>query len=671
MNSFLPTAMVSLVTLILLAYGVGHQIFHATPEDFNLYKSLMAEANPNLVNQTEKAAYTATQKQQSVRKDIYFSKGLDRLHFLLACSDVNAIFDHQSGKTELMEELTDVRFLAQQELFYADSANGRHLQKEDPLAFPWQKIYRGSAHKVFFSYKKWTFTADKLQIVEYEIPGHEIFVETEEKPFSELLMSLEALKASYNGESVHFEDEVRFDHPLGLLLSDEAVLSPNVGSKSLFETILLKKNVTFAFKNQGILTCQRALFNTKTLKGHFSGNKKSDLFVTYMNYNINRGSPISFKSHTMDLSLTRASPEHDAADCLEKLIAKGEVDIDYCGECYLTADRAVYHRDTVGQNALSLHQLPGKITLDAPEKEDKLCHLISQNGDHLTGSKVEIDTNQRKVHVIDSKGVFNYEGASASDSPSSPPPQSTLDITASHLLWDLSRDMLSLKEDVELKHDPIGTFQSDQELKIYYTKNKGQNQLRAIESEGNIILRYEDALKKQSHWILCHGKMIVDHEQMVVTFQSFTDSMGKVNQEKQVFFYDQLGEIQADKMTIFYEQVEGKPIARKVKLEGNVFMLDHKKAEDVNNNERPFIHYAISDVVEYTLGDRETHLYASEEGHRVLFYDKINHLQISAPALKIIRDQETKKESIKGIGDVRFHFLDSELEQLRKYSLTK
>ncbi|MBA3604117.1 MAG: hypothetical protein H0W50_10885, partial [Parachlamydiaceae bacterium] len=332
-------------------------------------------------------------------------------------------------------------------------------------------------------------------------------------------------------------------------------------------------------------------------------------------------------------------------------------------------------RDLGGQNALSYHRLPGKIRLDTTEA-NKQCYVFNQNGDSLVGSTIEIDTNQRKVHFTDAKGLFTHPinppkaldtTLDSTKPPAMTPVPSTLQVQAADLHWDLSRDLLSLKGNVEVEHSVMGNFQSDQELRVFYTGVKGQRNLRAIESEGHLLLRRDDSLKKQSHWLICDGNMLVNHEAMTVIFQSFEDFEGKVKRDKQVYFYDSLGEIQADKITISYQEVAGKFEATKVKLEGNVFMIDHKDVQDAIEPERSFVHYALADFVEYILTDKEMHLY-SKVGNRVLFYDKINKLNMSAPALKVKRDDQTKKESVKGIGDVRFHFLDSELEQLRKYS---
>lgn len=663
---FLGMSIVSLTFLVMLIGGVGYYIAHATPEDFSHYHELMAEANPTHGHQKQMISYTATQQQQCVRKDIHFSKGLNRLHFLLACQEAHVIFDHQSGKTELMEELTDVNCLAQQELFYADAATGNYLAKDDPLATPWQKIYRGTADKAFFSYKNWTFKAHNMRLVEYTTPGHALLIDAEEVPFSQLSLSLEALQAHYDGKKLFLDEEVRFEHPIGSLFAGRAVMSPAVQSKELLESIKLKNDVILDLKEQGTLTSQKALFHFNTLQARFYGSSEKNPAVLYTSQGVGRQFPISFKSHTIDLTLAKdlaAAPKTR----LETLTAEGDVAIDYGGDLYLSADKAHYTYATEGQNALSFRRLPGKIALNSTGK-DKLCHVVNPQGDHLTGTAIEIDTNQRKVDVSDARGIFTHTHISASKLLVPAQPLATLEVEARQLTWDLSRDLLLLKGDIVLNHSVIGTFQSDRELRIYYAGIKGQRQLRAIESEGHLVLRSDDEGKKQAHWLVCDGKMRVDHEAMTLTFQSYSDAHGKVSQNKQVLFYDHLGEIQADKITITYLQVEGKYLASKVRLEGNVFMVDHKAGQDSSASARPFVHYAIADFIDYTPADKQMHLY-SEKGRRVLFYDKINHLQVSAPALKVSRDLQTKKESVKGIGDVRFNFLDSELEQLRKYSV--
>ena len=75
--------------------------------------------------------------------------------------------------------------------------------------------------------------------------------------------------------------------------------------------------------------------------------------------------------------------------------------------------------------------------------------------------------------------------------------------------------------------------------------------------------------------------------------------------------------------------------------------------------------YALADELEYQPHSQEIVLKA-QEGNRVLFFDKINGVQMSAPGLKIHHDSMKRKDTVQGIGDVHFTFVEKELEQLKK-----
>jgi len=64
--------------------------------------------------------------------------------------------------------------------------------------------------------------------------------------------------------------------------------------------------------------------------------------------------------------------------------------------------------------------------------------------------------------------------------------------------------------------------------------------------------------------------------------------------------------------------------------------------------------------------DSQEMILKANRNARVLFYDKVNNIQVSADTLKVNRDPHTNKESIKGTGDVRFTFVQQELDQLRE-----
>lgn len=102
--------------------------------------------------------------------------------------------------------------------------------------------------------------------------------------------------------------------------------------------------------------------------------------------------------------------------------------------------------------------------------------------------------------------------------------------------------------------------------------------------------------------------------------------------------------------------VEGKFVPDIVTLVGNVRLI---------NREGSLMQYILADKVVLTCSTYEMHFFATGK-YRVLFYDKANNLQMSATELIMKRDKTTKKESMQGIGDVRFRFIGQEFDQIRK-----
>lgn len=672
--SFLRTTLMTLFLLSGVIFGVAYAFFNFSEDAMTAYHRLMAEANPTLANKVERDPYTATQQQQNVRKDVFLSKASDRLHFVVSSQDSTVILDHKHGNTALFEELSGVTLHAQQELFCTDE-QGRRVSKEDENATLKQKVFFGSAEKAFVSYNKITFQAEQVHGVAYEAPGHELELDVDESLIAEPLFSLDAKRLNYDGKQLMLDGDVRIDHALGSAAGDVLVMKPMLSKGSgIFDTFILKEDVFFTFKDKGILLCQRAEFDAAALHGRFYGSSRRAPLVLFKSIvpdvPIEQMPPsIELKSHSMEMTLMKKSQE-PSKNAIKTLQANEEVSIDYAGEMRAYADQALYQHSLDGYSALSLPSLPGTITLSTLHPEHT-CRMINANEDELTGSSMSLDTNRRQMHVLDPVGTMQASTSNLFLPNLSKemlmPHHSTIQIRSDRLFWDFSSGLFILQGNAVVDHSDMGTFKCDQEVRVYYSDDKGKKQLRTIESNGHSVICHQETLKQECRWLICNGKMRIDHAKMEVVLLSPFDVQGQVSAGKQVFYYDDLGEFQADKATIYYQNIEGKLAVSKVTLEGNVYIVDHKGMKSSGGENKP-LHYALADFAEYTPHDKQMFL-NSQQGRRVLFYDKTNQLQVSAPALKITRDQQTKKEAVKGFGDVRFHFLNAELELLLKRSV--
>jgi lipopolysaccharide export system protein LptA len=149
--------------------------------------------------------------------------------------------------------------------------------------------------------------------------------------------------------------------------------------------------------------------------------------------------------------------------------------------------------------------------------------------------------------------------------------------------------------------------------------------------------------KEGSHTLLAPGGIFVDPAAKRTLFLRSPDS--------QIHFIDAFGEIYADAGELDYE---GKAL-KQMKMEGKVFMAHAPPGKEDRS-------YAYADKVTYDPETKEMVM----EGDRVLIYDRVNKMEVSAPRLRVRRDQETQKDRIKGEGDVRFTLDEKEFEMLKQ-----
>lgn len=111
----------------------------------------------------------------------------------------------------------------------------------------------------------------------------------------------------------------------------------------------------------------------------------------------------------------------------------------------------------------------------------------------------------------------------------------------------------------------------------------------------------------------------------------------------------EMGYIKADKAVIDQIEKDKKITASKITLIGHVRMINGEKTQ-----------YALADHVEFF--PNENVMIFESEG-RVLFYDKVKQMQLSA---KKVRAHRGIEDEVQGYGDVRFVFGTEELDRFKK-----
>jgi lipopolysaccharide export system protein LptA len=244
------------------------------------------------------------------------------------------------------------------------------------------------------------------------------------------------------------------------------------------------------------------------------------------------------------------------------------------------------------------------------------------------------------------------------------PSQQKTEFNTDALIWDEKAQTLTLKGHVRVNQEGKLTIKTDNKVSISQILKEGKKEIGIIQSPKETEIVYYDEKNGPSHKITCHGPLTIDHEHMQTWMSSPKNDLGNIIQDKQVYFEDPSGDLYADEIVLKYTKNGQQLQLSKVVLEGNVKMLN--RFDGHLKESSSVLHYALADKVEYTPSRGEI-LLTSQEGHRVLFFDKVNKVQMSAPTLKVIRPGPNRKESIQGLGDVRFTFIDGELNQLKSH----
>lgn len=478
-------------------------------------------------------------------------------------------------------------------------------------------------------------------------------------------MTIDSTEVQYDGNKVLLNGEVVLEHELGTIYANEVIMTSPAGEKKFrLGTFDMNKNVKFVLSEGGQLTCARAQLDYQTLIGRFYGDADQE-FVIYVENcrdktNPARWFPLIVKSRQMILHINRGggSASSKQKTYISDIVAENQVTVNYNHDFIAAADYATYQRQTSQAESSQNRAMPGLITLRAFDVNG-ICQVTNRNGDLITANQIGIDTQKQQICFSYPKGsLFTAQEGRHIE---------RVDFSSDTLLWDDKNDVMTLREHVAINQKGVGRLTTEDEVKFYQHQIEGKNQIGTIESTGKTVLTRTDEDKDLSHVVTCYGKLVVDHIHLAMTMESPLDDAGNVLEGQQVFYQDPMGEIFADKALIEYEMV-GKTITpKKLTLIGHVRLLDNTEVQ--KGAGAPLTKYALSDKLEYYPSQKEV-VFTADQGRRVLFYSQANDLQVSAPALKIKRDEVTHKKSIKGVGDVRFSFIEHEFDQLKeKFSL--
>lgn len=424
-----------------------------------------------------------------------------------------------------------------------------------------------------------------------------------------------ALFADYDGQKMHFKGDVLLEQALYEIRSEEAFAY--LSEKGHFEKvdrIELINDVLLNFKHGAVLKADFANLSSESGKCRFWAKEGKEILYEQQN------PLIRIKS--------QSGTAHAAGKSINSITAEKKVSIEYQDEFKAFGDLAIYSplAQGKGQSEILLKTL----------NSEKKCLLLSKNGDQINASSILLNTLLKTAFLSNANGFLNSE--------------EKLYFSAGKASWNESENTLTLENGVVFEEKSYGQLLAEGPVKFYRNEEK---KIERICCEGEAALKRQESFNL--HNITLNGILIIDPENRMMIMESFPGNRISYDNPK--------GTILANKAQLNYE-MQGKEIAFvKLILDGDIQIINRfAPSEELQDK---YAQYLLADHGEYLIASEELTL-SGVEGGRVLLYDKINQLQVSAPGIKIVRDKAVRKESIQGIGDVRFLFIDHELEKLKK-----
>lgn len=455
--------------------------------------------------------------------------------------------------------------------------------------------------------------------------------------------TVSSTRAEYDGNALHLNGHVVLDHGLGKMNAEFASLEKQETGKDFpFSFIHLENEVFLHLKDNAKLFCEKADLDFIALKGFlFSKENEKVTYTDILSQNI------PFKLLGKDIVLEMSKREIDekkSAYAIEKLTAQNEVTVHYNTDYILEAHRAVYKK--TDQEEESDTDFPGKITA-TPKEEGGVCHL-HHGGDLIDASKVEIDLIQEKLILKDPIGRLVSSLVPH-------PENSEVHFESDELTWEQRTNALSLLHNIHLQDTSLGKIDAEEFLQITQKRVEDKNVIQTISTQGKTRLEYLPLEHKTPQVLICHGSMKIDRDKLSATLLS-PEENGRVLDEKQIYYEEEKIASFAERARLDYALIDSKITPVSLTLTHNIRLYSH--IPDAPKR------CSLADRLTYSPATRTTILYANP-GKRVLFWDEKQSLQIAAQEVHITQDPQTKEETIKGVGNVKFSFTSEESTLLK------
>ena len=439
--------------------------------------------------------------------------------------------------------------------------------------------------------------------------------------------TISSSNASYDGNALILKGQVLLDHGLGKMQAEEAVLQKQeVGKDFPFSLIHLEKDVLLKLHQNGELKCEKADLDFGALKGFLTSSRRVSYTDTLKR---KKGKSPSFQlvSSAIDLQFLKKSDQPKVSYDIQDVLARDNVELTYADGYTLFTDAVLYKKELL--NSAS-NEFQSHLSSQGKQK----CKLVHQ-ADTIEADNFNLDILQSRLVMANPQGILPSLS------------KGEVRFTAESLLWHLDQNTLVLKGKPTVNEPNLGTLLADQEIYLFQ-KDK---QLVGFKSLGKTTLTYLN-----QHQLVSHGTLTFDRERSVGSVESpLVDSL--VPEHLQLSYKEGEMSVLADKAHIEYTEENGcfQPISVSLKGHVKIASMGDKPAR-----------YGLADRLTYSPTTR-TFILGADPGKKVLFVNQDENIRVSAQEVHITQDPTTKKQTVKGLGNVQLALTTEEQASLNKY----
>jgi hypothetical protein len=437
--------------------------------------------------------------------------------------------------------------------------------------------------------------------------------------------SISSKEASYDGNALVLKGSVLLNHALGMMRAENARLVKE-DKHHPFSLIYLNEDVAIQLNNHAEISCNRAEFDFQNQVGLLLPSPGEKISFTSQ-FIDKSGERVPVMLQSIRANLTFSEGQSDEMHICQ-MHANEEVVIEYGDGYLLKAGSALYQAEE-----------PMSYILAFPAEEEGTCHF-SYKGDEIEAQKVRFQPQESLVILSQPNGVVKTLFA-----------PNEIAFSAGEMAWNRAQGTVAFFRNIHIADSSLGEIYCDEKIEL--VASSSAHSLYDIRAEGKTTI-HTFAPNRQT--VTCFGLLSFDQKTLTSTFESpLVD--GVVPEGQQIDYRGENFQLLASSGVLEYGWMAGHLRPTKLSLQGGVRLASCPGAESKQ--------CALGSHLTYSLLDHTMTL-SAKKGEKVLYWDETQGITLSANQVRVHKDPFTGKESVKGIGNVRFSFSSTENALLKK-----